>query len=1030
MNVEMLNISHNKKMLKKIMIVLLTMLFISTSLTVIIANDGKGSTEQKLNEIEKYLNENYKDLKVPGLSVGILIDGKKNFYNYGHLVSGGNEKVSENTNYEIASLSKAFTGLAITQLNDEGIISIKDNVSKYIKNFHGIIGNEKYEITIKQCLDHTSGISASDLKLIKDDSFNDSLIGTIKSISGIELSNTPGSVFEYSSVNYDILGAVIESATGESFDQYIETRILDNLGMNNSYVGVDQSEKNLAIGHKITFFEPKPYVAPIFTSNVPAGYIVSNTNDMLIWAEAQIEPLENDIIQKAHQPNLSVEPDGNYFYANGWFTKISDKEILSHSGSNPGYESFISIDKTDGIGLIVLGNSNSERLVEMAQNLEIYLDGGVLTPLREKPSGIDFACSLMIIIVSIFLFLEIGFVGKILFDLKKGKRKLRVKNVSLKHLLTYIIFTLPIMYGMYIIPQAFEDSNWYMTNIWMSNTLSTALIYICVVIIFSYFLYFIHMLCPTENEYFRDVPELVVCGVLSGVCNALTILIITNAITGKFNAIYLLYYFALSLGLYISCRKALEVKLAVLTQLIIKNTREKIFNRLFASTYEEFSMIKEGELTAVLTTDINQISEIATLAVTLVTSIITIVASFFYLASISVLATISVLAIIAVVGVIYAYFDGRAINFFEQSRETESVFIEKIEGLIRGFKDISLQNKKKSEYISEVVDVNKDFMSHNVNAFKLFVNAFLLGESFFIIVLGLVAFGFALIFNDSASIFVSMQFVIVLIYLLNPINGILNSIPRIARVRVSINKIQKITEQLITNEVNVDCELKCITDKAIENLLIENTEYMYKSDDSEAFKVGPINLEVSRGEILFIIGGNGSGKSTLIHLITGLFNSSKGRVLVDGDEIVASLRGELISAVFADSYLFSRIYNADLDGKEEMINEYLKEFHLDEKVAIEDGKFTVTKLSTGQKKRLHLLRVILEDKPIIIFDELAADQDPQFRKFFYRDLLPRLKDKGKIIVAVTHDDHYFDIADKVVKMNFGKIEEANFEFSV
>lgn len=196
----------------------------------------------------------------------------------------------------------------------------------------------------------------------------------------------------------------------------------------------------------------------------------------------------------------------------------------------------------------------------------------------------------------------------------------------------------------------------------------------------------------------------------------------------------------------------------------------------------------------------------------------------------------------------------------------------------------------------------------------------------------------------------------------------------------------------------------------------------YKENEGKCFKVGPINYQFKSGQIVFITGGNGSGKSTLFKLITGLYPLDSGNITINGEEVNCSMLSENCSAIFSDFYLFKKLYGIDYSNKEGFISKYLKLFKLDEKVNVLNGSFSTTKLSTGQKKRLALLVSYLEDRQIYLFDEWAADQDPEFRKFFYFTLLPGLKEKGKCVIAVTHDEHYFNMADKVIKMDMGKIE--------
>jgi ABC-type siderophore export system fused ATPase/permease subunit len=204
---------------------------------------------------------------------------------------------------------------------------------------------------------------------------------------------------------------------------------------------------------------------------------------------------------------------------------------------------------------------------------------------------------------------------------------------------------------------------------------------------------------------------------------------------------------------------------------------------------------------------------------------------------------------------------------------------------------------------------------------------------------------------------------------------------------------------------------------------VEDICFKYKKgDQQDGFEIGPVNLEVKHGETLFIIGGNGSGKTTLAMLLTGLYEPHQGSILINEKKVTGSQLSEYFSAVFNPLFLFDKLYNIDVQGKSEQLKKYLKLLNLDEKVEVSGNQYSTINLSGGQRKRLALLQCYLEDSPIYLFDEWAADQDPEYRNFFYRTLLPEMKKAGKIVIAITHDDHYFDVADKVVKMHMGRLE--------
>jgi len=203
-------------------------------------------------------------------------------------------------------------------------------------------------------------------------------------------------------------------------------------------------------------------------------------------------------------------------------------------------------------------------------------------------------------------------------------------------------------------------------------------------------------------------------------------------------------------------------------------------------------------------------------------------------------------------------------------------------------------------------------------------------------------------------------------------------------------------------------------------LKYENILFHYEKDNERYFSVGPVSLKIRPGKVIFIVGGNGSGKSTLLNLLTGLYPLKSGHIFLNGKRSEINACRPLFSLIPYDFHLFDRLYGLEkTDSKR--VNELLKCMKLDKKVEYQSSTFSTLKLSTGQKKRMAMLVALLEDKPIYVFDEWAADQDPEFRKYFYEDLLPSLKAKGKTIIAVTHDDRYFHMADEVVKLEHGLI---------
>jgi putative ATP-binding cassette transporter len=210
-----------------------------------------------------------------------------------------------------------------------------------------------------------------------------------------------------------------------------------------------------------------------------------------------------------------------------------------------------------------------------------------------------------------------------------------------------------------------------------------------------------------------------------------------------------------------------------------------------------------------------------------------------------------------------------------------------------------------------------------------------------------------------------------------------------------------------------------------QRLELEGVTHRYHRETSDdVFTLGPVDLALRAGAVTFLIGGNGSGKTTLAKIVTGLYAAEGGRVLLNGQPVTDHEREayrQLFSAVFSDFFLFDSLLGIERLRRDQRANELLVALELDHKLSIRDGMFSTTSLSHGQRKRLALLVAYLEDRPVYVFDEWAADQDPAYKEIFYRTLLPELKARGKAVLVITHDDRYFGLADHCVKLESGRL---------
>lgn len=962
---------------------------------------------------------------IPGLSLVIVKNNKSVLKCYGYADIENKKIVQPNTSFELGSCSKAFTALAIQKLTQEGRINLDSNVSHYIPWFKVRYKNNYINITINQLLHHTSGIPWYTISMIPKGDEPDMLEKTVKKIVGIELHNQPGKKYEYATINYDILGLIIEKITGQAFESYIKENIFSPLGLINTSIGEPLDKSQLATGYKIGFFRSREYHAPTYKGNFPAGYVISNAEDIARWLKFQIGRVDNDLYKlarKTQQRDKSVAPHGVNSYAMGWNVSLRGDDEIFHGGLNPNYSSYIVFRPKQHIGVAILTNSNNNYTQAIGDNVMKLLTGEKTKLEIGQKNGQDGAFSVVSIILFIYTLATLFFLTIIGIDIFKKKRHLNGLdlNKTIK-MIVPVFFIIPFLYGIYLLPKALANFSWEAALVWTPASFPVMVITILSAIALSYLTYIVSLFFPEKNKFKREAPQLLIVSILSGLSNMFVILLITNSLQGNVGVRYLVYYYILALILYISCRKYVQTNLIRFSRGLIYDIRIKLIDKIFSTSYQKFEKIDRGRVYATLNDDVGTIGNSTNMIVTVITSLITAIGAFLYLSTIAFWAAVTTLLLVGTISTLYYIVSRRTRVFFEEARDTRNVFMRLLNGMVDGFKELSLHRNKKLEFKDDIDFTASEYRDKISTANIRFVNAFLIGESSLIIVLGVVVFVVPRLFPGIASQNI-MSFIIVLLYLIGPVNGILNSVPAILQLRIAWNRIQTFLKEIPAN-LNLQEIPKGTNNGTVENIELKDIIFHYKDKNEQSqFSVGPVNLEMNKGEILFIIGGNGSGKTTLAKLITGLYQPDRGKILVNHKEITHTELSEYFSTVFNPFFLFEKLYGINPKEKSEEINRFLKLLDLTGKVEIDEKEYSTIKLSGGQRKRLALLQCYLEDCPIYLFDEWAADQDPEYRKVFYRELLPSMKQDGKIIIAITHDDHYFDIADKILKLDMGKVE--------
>ena len=516
----------------------------------------------------------------------------------------------------------------------------------------------------------------------------------------------------------------------------------------------------------------------------------------------------------------------------------------------------------------------------------------------------------------------------------------------------------------------------------------------------------------------------VVMGLVSGGSAAGLIAIVNFTLTNTQLAQSLLAFAFISLCLVqFIARFFSQVLLSRLGNNVSYKLRMILSKRILASSLSHLESVGSPKLMASLTEDIGSISGTIIIIPFVCGNIAIIIGCLIYLGILSWQFLLILLAALFLGIIIIQFLQFKGLSAFQAARKVQDRLFGHYKSLTEGIKELKLNRDRRQAFLNEDLNLTAVALrDKQIGAERFFAAGASWGNLTIFIVVG--GFLFILPRVQNISIALLSSYILTFIYVANYLGSIIDIFPNIARGKVALDKIDRLGLQL---EENAENQTKKTNNLNLnwQRLELKDVTHTYQTDtEDNAFILGEIDLTFKAGELIFIVGGNGSGKSTLAKLITGLYIPEAGNIYLDEREINDSNREEyrnLFSVIFGDFYLFDRLLG--FKNIDDRVEQYLQKLQLDRKLKIENGKLSTIDLSQGQRKRLALLTAYLEDRPIYLFDEWASDQDPQFKNIFYQELLPELKENGKTIFVISHDDRYFEIADRIIKLDYGKVIE-------
>jgi len=485
----------------------------------------------------------------------------------------------------------------------------------------------------------------------------------------------------------------------------------------------------------------------------------------------------------------------------------------------------------------------------------------------------------------------------------------------------------------------------------------------------------------------------------------------------------------LGAGVFITLNRVVSQVLVIrLGQDTIYSLRLRIVRKILATPLRQLESSGSNQLIASLSTDTVALSG----AIIAVPSILIDILTIFIVVAYVTLIDRGVYVTLAGCGAVLmamGYYGPakRAGSYFRRARNGWNTVYKHFLTLFAGVKELKIHHNRREKYLRNF-EFDTSSMKRN-NVYGNCIQALAQGGANITLYIFLVSVLFILPLYVRISPHMLFTYLFVSFYLMGPTLHLMAMVPTLANAKVSIEKLEEMEQKLDQNIdailIDGDSTGKMEPLQSWESLELRKVAYDYREEDKGVvFTLGPIDLTFRQGELVFLTGGNGSGKTTLIKILTGLYIPDGGEIYLGGRQVtedkIESYRQQF-SAIFSDCYIFDTLLGLESPTLDAQAEERLREYQLADKVEVKDGRFSTTALSQGQRKRLALLTAHLEDRPIYIFDEWATEQDPFFREMFYTKIIQELKAKGKTVIVISHDDRYYHLGDRVIKIDYGKI---------
>ena len=526
-----------------------------------------------------------------------------------------------------------------------------------------------------------------------------------------------------------------------------------------------------------------------------------------------------------------------------------------------------------------------------------------------------------------------------------------------------------------------------------------------------------------RREMHGSLPKLLVMSGLGGISTAAILGAINSGLQNG-STLWAATLFIVALFLFIKTQSYVTITTTAEIEAIIHKIRTRLMDQIRHSELLSIEDVGRARIVAAITSDTAVLTQASNMLAFTVQGAVLIVFVAIYVAFLSVAAILTTIVVVSIAAVIFHQKNRRLVSEKQRAAAWERRLFDRLTDFLDGFKEVRLNRARSADLFDDAVDVSRTAANIKINTqaetFKMIVTS----QISMYVLLGAVVF-VAPQFSDTLGGAALTKTTTALMFIVGACFGLVQSIPILLNANASADRIVQLENALRATASPEPREIP--TAKRFDKIEMRNIRFRYVDRLSEsAFQIGPIDFTLRPGELVFITGGNGSGKSTFLRVLSGLYPPDSGEIILDGKHIDNSTRDEyraLMSAIFFDYHLFRRLYGVSEPEPGE-VDRLLKLFRLAEKTGLTDGEFRTLELSGGQRRRLALIVSLLEKRPILLLDEWTAEQDPEFRRKFYDELLPDLMKAGATVVVITHDDRYLDelnLPARRIRMDEGKI---------